>query len=56
MAEISCAHLSGQIALITAQNGPAAILLVPALAAAYRANVSVCPFVQKDDRNPIIIC
>jgi acetolactate synthase-1/2/3 large subunit len=50
------ARMSGKVAVVTAQNGPAAILLAPALAEAYKASVPVVAIVQdvrrtQTDRN-----
>ena len=40
------ARISGQVAVVTAQNGPAATLLVPGLAEALKASVPVVAIVQ----------
>jgi acetolactate synthase I/II/III large subunit len=44
------ARLSGKIAVVAAQNGPAATLLVPALAEAYKASIPVVALVQDVER------
>src|SRR5215472_7464139 len=45
------ARASGRIAVVAAQNGPAATLLVPPLAEAYKASVPVVALVQEVERN-----
>lgn len=40
------ARMSGKVAVVTAQNGPAAVLLAPALAEAYKASVPIVAIVQ----------
>ncbi|MCK1663539.1 acetolactate synthase catalytic subunit [Bradyrhizobium sp. 153] len=45
------ARVSGRIAVVAAQNGPAATLLVPPLAEAYKASVPVIALVQEVERN-----
>jgi len=47
------ARVSGQIAVVAAQNGPAATLLVPPLAEAYKASVPVLALVQEVERNQL---
>ena len=51
-----CARVSGRAAVVTAQNGPAAALLVPGLAEALKASIPVVALVQdvhrmQTDRN-----
>jgi acetolactate synthase I/II/III large subunit len=45
------ARASGRIAVVAAQNGPAATLLVPPLAEAYKASVAIVALVQEVERN-----
>lgn len=45
------ARASGRIAVVAAQNGPAATLLVPPLAEAHKASVPVVALVQEVERN-----
>lgn len=45
------ARVSGQIAVVAAQNGPAATLLVPPLAEAYKASVPIIALVQEVERS-----
>lgn len=45
------ARVSGRIAVVAAQNGPAATLLVPPLAEAYKASVPIVALVQEVERN-----
>src|SRR5260221_5591159 len=50
------ARVSGKVAVVTAQNGPAATILVPPLAEAYKASIPVVALVQEvarstEDRN-----
>lgn len=45
------ARISGQVAVVTAQNGPAATLLVPGLAEALKASIPVVAIVQDVARN-----
>lgn len=45
------ARVSGRIAVVAAQNGPAATLLVPPLAEAYKASIPVVALVQEVERN-----
>jgi acetolactate synthase-1/2/3 large subunit len=52
----ACARVSGRAAVVTAQNGPAAALLVPGLAEALKASIPVVALVQdvhrkQTDRN-----
>ncbi|MBK3661028.1 acetolactate synthase catalytic subunit [Bradyrhizobium diazoefficiens] len=47
------ARVSGQIAVVAAQNGPAATLLVPPLAEAYKASVPIVALVQEVERNQL---
>jgi acetolactate synthase-1/2/3 large subunit len=44
------ARVSGRIAVVAAQNGPAAALLVPPLAEAYKASIPVVALVQEVER------
>jgi acetolactate synthase-1/2/3 large subunit len=44
------ARVSGKIAVVAAQNGPAAALLVPPLAEAYKASIPVVALVQDVER------
>ena len=44
------ARISGRIAVVAAQNGPAATLLVPPLAEAYKASIPVVALVQEVER------
>jgi acetolactate synthase-1/2/3 large subunit len=44
------ARVSGRIAVVAAQNGPAATLLVPPLAEAYKASIPVVALVQEVER------
>ena len=44
------ARLSRQVAVVTAQNGPAATLLVPPLAEAFKSSVPVIALVQEVNR------
>ncbi|TWI35761.1 acetolactate synthase catalytic subunit [Paracoccus sulfuroxidans] len=44
------ARISGQVAVVTAQNGPAATLLVPGLAEALKASIPVVAIVQDVSR------
>lgn len=44
------ARISGKIAVVTAQNGPAATLLVPPLAEALKASIPVVALVQEVER------
>jgi acetolactate synthase-1/2/3 large subunit len=44
------ARVSGRIAVVAAQNGPAAALLVPPLAEAYKASIAVVALVQEVER------
>ncbi len=44
------ARISGRIAVVAAQNGPAATLLVPPLAEAYKASIPVVALVQDVER------
>lgn len=44
------ARVSGKIAVVAAQNGPAATLLVPPLAEAYKASIPVVALVQDVER------
>jgi len=44
------ARVSGRIAVVAAQNGPAATLLVPPLAEAYKASIPVVALVQDVER------
>ncbi len=44
------ARISGRAAVVTAQNGPAATLLVPGLAEALKSSVPVVALVQDVDR------
>ena len=44
------ARASGRIAVVAAQNGPAATLLVPPLAEAYKASIPVVALVQEVER------
>jgi acetolactate synthase-1/2/3 large subunit len=44
------ARVSGKVAVVAAQNGPAATLLVPALAEAYKASIPVVALVQDVER------
>ncbi|WP_035640565.1 acetolactate synthase catalytic subunit, partial [Bradyrhizobium sp. ORS 375] len=44
------ARMSGRIAVVAAQNGPAATLLVPPLAEAYKASIPVVALVQDVER------
>jgi acetolactate synthase-1/2/3 large subunit len=45
------ARASGRIAVVAAQNGPAATLLVPPLAEAYKASVPIVALLQEVERN-----
>lgn len=45
------ARISGQAAVVTAQNGPAATLLVPPLAEALKASIPIVALVQDVQRN-----
>lgn len=45
------ARISGKVAVVAAQNGPAATLLVPPLAEALKASVPVVALVQEVERN-----
>lgn len=45
------ARASNKVAVVTAQNGPAAALLAPALAEAYKASVAIVAIVQDVRRN-----
>ncbi len=45
------ARASNKVAVVTAQNGPAAVLLAPALAEAYKASVPIVAIVQDVRRN-----
>lgn len=45
------ARISGRAAVVTAQNGPAATLLVPALAEALKASIPIVALVQEVERN-----
>jgi acetolactate synthase-1/2/3 large subunit len=47
------ARVSGRIAVVAAQNGPAATLLVPPLAEAYKASIPVVALVQDVERPQI---
>lgn len=47
------ARVSGQIAVVAAQNGPAATLLVPPLAEASKASVPIVALVQEVERNQL---
>ncbi|MBZ5527269.1 MAG: acetolactate synthase catalytic subunit [Acidobacteriia bacterium] len=42
----ACARLTGQISVVTAQNGPAATLLVPGLAEAIKSSIPIVALVQ----------
>jgi acetolactate synthase-1/2/3 large subunit len=42
----ACARLSGQVSVVTAQNGPAATLLVPGLAEAIKSSIPIVALVQ----------
>jgi acetolactate synthase-1/2/3 large subunit len=44
------ARMSGRIAVVAAQNGPAATLLVPPLAEAYKASIPIVALVQEVER------
>jgi acetolactate synthase I/II/III large subunit len=44
------ARVSGKVAVVAAQNGPAATLLVPSLAEAYKASIPVVALVQDVER------
>lgn len=44
------ARISGKVAVVTAQNGPAATLLVPGLAEAFKASIPVVAIVQDVSR------
>jgi hypothetical protein len=44
------ARISHKVAVVTAQNGPAATMLVPPLAEAYKASVPIVALVQEVDR------
>src|SRR5690242_10732753 len=44
------ARISGKIAVVAAQNGPAATLLVPPLAEAYKASIPLVALVQDVER------
>src|SRR5690554_1954625 len=44
------ARVSGRVGVVTAQNGPAATLLVPPLAEALKSSVPVVALVQEVDR------
>jgi len=44
------ARISGKIGVVAAQNGPAATLLVPPLAEAYKASIPVVALVQEVER------
>ncbi|CCM80264.1 acetolactate synthase catalytic subunit [Rhizobium mesoamericanum] len=45
------ARVSGQVSVVTAQNGPAATLLVPPLAEALKASIPVVALVQEVERD-----
>ncbi|GAW33527.1 acetolactate synthase isozyme 3 large subunit [Roseovarius sp. A-2] len=45
------ARISGKVAVVTAQNGPAATLLVPGLAEAHKASIPVVAIVQEVHRD-----
>ena len=45
------ARVSQKVAVVTAQNGPAAALLAPALAEAYKASIPILAIVQDVGRN-----
>lgn len=45
------ARISGRVAVVTAQNGPAATLLVPPLAEALKASIPVVALVQEVERH-----
>lgn len=47
------ARVSGRVAVVAAQNGPAATLLVPPLAEALKASVPVLALVQEVDRSQV---
>jgi acetolactate synthase-1/2/3 large subunit len=47
------ARVSGRVAVVAAQNGPAATLLVPPLAEALKASVAVVALVQEVERNHV---
>jgi acetolactate synthase-1/2/3 large subunit len=47
------ARISGRIAVVAAQNGPAATLLVPPLAEAYKASIPVVALVQDVERRQV---
>ncbi|MCK1328958.1 acetolactate synthase catalytic subunit [Bradyrhizobium sp. CW9] len=47
------ARISGRIAVVAAQNGPAATLLVPPLAEAFKASVPIVALVQEVERNQL---
>ncbi|MBB4365210.1 acetolactate synthase-1/2/3 large subunit [Bradyrhizobium sp. CIR18] len=47
------ARVSGRIAVVAAQNGPAATLLVPPLAEALKASVPIVALVQEVERNQL---
>ncbi|QOZ23910.1 acetolactate synthase catalytic subunit [Bradyrhizobium sp. CCBAU 51753] len=47
------ARVSGRIAVVAAQNGPAATLLVPPLAEAFKASVPIVALVQEVERNQL---
>lgn len=47
------ARVSGRLGVVTAQNGPAATLLVPGLAEAYKASVPVLALVQEVSRTDV---
>ncbi|BAM86931.1 putative AtrC acetolactate syntase [Bradyrhizobium oligotrophicum S58] len=47
------ARVSGRIAVVAAQNGPAATLLVPPLAEAYKASIPLVALVQEVERPQI---
>lgn len=45
------ARISGKVGVVTAQNGPAATLLVPGLAEALKASIPIVALVQEVNRN-----
>ncbi|WP_213290999.1 acetolactate synthase catalytic subunit [Bradyrhizobium sp. sGM-13] len=47
------ARVSGRIAVVAAQNGPAATLLVPPLGEAFKASVPIVALVQEVERNQL---